>query len=369
MIVFLLSLTIAFAIRYLWCLTRPLMLLELWCFSQNLPHRLRLVAKGYLVWFPLLKPVTVGSSLLCTKAPYTAGERWAMIGLELLILGVVLLVLTPLEALRVPSRLYAGVCRSTYGFLCQWFENIASSAKITDWQEQAERQDCAYETSASDLLEPESEGCMENPVIPQTRVFLSDSSALCLIRDVTLDCPQSPWGQITILGQAVDVRFSSDRDGCFILADPYPESIEVFFREEPTEEDRERHPWHVQKNIYRGGCQFCDCEREAHEMDLLTRKVTHISYQEPIEGGIGDHASVRGLVEGATTQEDTVWVFECFHGDRACAKLAVANHPLACDAIWLHDHALQERISALPPARKPVSYVDFGDPRRDEWAR
>jgi hypothetical protein len=341
------------------------MLLKLWRFSQNLPHPLRLVAKGYLVWFPLLKPVTVGYGLLRTKAPYTTGERWAMIGLELLMLGVTLLLLTPLEALQAPSWLSTKVSRSTYGFLSQWLENIASSDKIMDWREQAERQDCEYETSASDLL--------EKPVIPQARVFLSDSSGLCLVRDITLDCPQRRRGQITILGQAVDVCFwgplSSDGDGRYILVDPYPEEIEVFFREEPTEEERERHPWHVQNNIYRGGCRFCDCEREAHEMDLLTRKVTHVVYQEAIEDAIGDYASVSGLVEGATTQEDTVWVIERFDGDLAEAKRAVAHHPKACDAIWVDDHVWQQLIQALPPARRPISYVDFGDPRRDEWAR
>ena len=143
---------------------------------------------------------------------------------------------------------------------------------------------------------------MKKPVIPQARVFLSGRSGLCVVRDITLDCPDSQWGQITIVGQEISVRFSSESDGRFILADPYPAEIEVFFREEPTEEERERHPWHVQNNIYRGGCQFCDCEREAHEMDLRARKISPISYQGPIEGGIGDHAAVRG--ESAITQED-----------------------------------------------------------------
>jgi hypothetical protein len=210
---------------------------------------------------------------------------------------------------------------------------------------------------------------MNHPVLPQARVFLTEESALCLIRDITLDCPNCRWGQITILGKPVPVRFSDFRDGCFILTNPYPESVEVFFREEPTELERERHPWHVQNNIYRGGCQFCDCEREAHEMDLLTRKITHVAYQEPIEGGIAECAAVRGFVEGAITREDGVWVFERFDGDLEAAKRAVANHPKAFDALWLSDNEFQELIEALPAGRRPVSYVDFGDPRFDEWAR
>jgi hypothetical protein len=140
MIIFLILIALALA-RYLWCLTKPQMLLELWHISQNIPHRLRVVAKEYLVWFPLLKPVTVGCSLLRTKAPYTGGERWAMMGLELLMLGAILLFLTPLEALRAPVRLYTWVSIYTYGFVRQWFEDIASSAKITNWQEQSSQED------------------------------------------------------------------------------------------------------------------------------------------------------------------------------------------------------------------------------------
>lgn len=207
---------------------------------------------------------------------------------------------------------------------------------------------------------------MKKPVIPQARVFLGDRSTLCVVRDITLDCPQSPFGQISILGQEISVRYVSLSDGRFILADPYPAEIEVFFREEPTEEERESHPWHVHKNIYWGGCQYCDCEREAYETDLRTRKITHVSYQEAL---IGDDAAVCGLVEGATTREDIVWVLERFPGDLAAAKLAVATNPKACNAIWLDDDAFQARVLALPEARKPRASVDFGDPRRDSWAR
>jgi hypothetical protein len=217
-----------------------------------------------------------------------------------------------------------------------------------------------------DVLSAHMEVCMKNPVIPQALVFLNDNSGLCVVRDITLDCPGSQWGQITILGQQISVCFSSDGDGCYILADDHPAEIEVFFREEPTQEERERHPWHVQNNIYRGGCQFCDCEREEHEMDLRTRKITYVSYQEAL---MGNDAVVRGLVEGATIREDIVGVLERFPGDFAAAKLAVANNPKACDAIWLNDDEFQKLVEALPRGRQPVAYVDFGDPRRDSWAR
>src|SRR5919205_1737070 len=113
----------------------------------------------------------------------------------------------------------------------------------------------------ADALQNKTEVRMNKPVIPQARVFLDDRSALCIVRDITLDCPASPCGQITILGRPVDVRFSSHGDGCYVVVEPYPAEIEVFFREEPTEQERERHPFHVQNNIYRGGCPFCDCEQ------------------------------------------------------------------------------------------------------------
>lgn len=44
-------------------------------------------------------------------------------------------------------------------------------------------------------------------IIPLACVFLYDSSELCIVRDIALDCPGSQWGHITILGQEFSVRF------------------------------------------------------------------------------------------------------------------------------------------------------------------
>ena len=103
-------------------------------------------------------------------------------------------------------------------------------------------------------------------------------------------------------------------------------------------------------------------------MDLRSRKITHLAYQEPFEGGIADYPTIRGLVEGATTKAHIVLLLPRFRGDLAAAQLALANDQEACDAVWLHDNAFQKLVDELPEARKPKAYVDFGDPHRDSWA-
>lgn len=204
-------------------------------------------------------------------------------------------------------------------------------------------------------------------ILPQATVFLNDGSGLCIVRDITLDAPSSLRGHITILREPVSVRYAfAGYHACYVLTDDVPVHMQGHFREEPSQEERRRHPQHRENNIYRGGCRFCDCEREAHEVDKMTRKVTHVAYQ-----GIctGDDAAVRGLVEGATTQEDLVWVVERFSGNLDEAKEVVANHPLTKDAIWLDDAAFQELIETLPQARTLRSFVDFGDPYMEPYLR
>ena len=203
-------------------------------------------------------------------------------------------------------------------------------------------------------------------VIPQQMVYLNEVCWLCVVRDVTLDRPGSQQGTVTFLQKPVAVSYSPENGGRYVLAEDHPVDVEGFFYEPPTQEDREKHPRHREKNIYWGGCHFCNCEQEAKETELLTRKVTHVSYQEPV--GIGDFVTVRGLVEHAQTQEDLVWVLYNFKGDLAAAKGAVALNPLAKDAIWLDEEAFQALVDALPPGRRGVSFVDFGTPGLDSWA-
>src|SRR5205807_741924 len=168
------------------------------------------------------------------------------------------------------------------------------------------------------------------------------------------------------LGQAIDVCYSYEGDGRYILGDNHPEEIDVFFREDSTRDDWKNHPKHKEKNVYWGGCHYCDCEREAKEVEVRTRKITHMSLS---KGMICDDAKVRGLVENAQTKEDIVWVAEKLPDDLEAAKKVVATNPLAKDAIWVSDDDFQLFVDALPPSRESRAYVDFGDPRFDEWAR
>ncbi len=167
---------------------------------------------------------------------------------------------------------------------------------------------------------------MRSKVVEQATIYLDECSWLCVVRNITLESPNSEWGQITILGQAIDVCYSYEGDGRYILGDNHPEEIDVFFREDSTREDWKNHPKHKEKNVYWGGCHYCDCEREAKEVEVRTRKITHMSLS---KGMICDDAKVRGLVENAQTKEDIVWVAEKLPDDLEAAKKVVATNPLA----------------------------------------
>ena len=206
---------------------------------------------------------------------------------------------------------------------------------------------------------------MRSKIVKQATIYLDECSWLCVVRDITLESPNSEWGQITILGRPIDVCFSYEGDGRYILGDNHPEEIDVFFREGPTEEDRKKHPKHKERNIYWGGCHYCDCERETKEAELRTRKITHMSLSPSM---IFDDAKIRGLVEGAETQEDIVWVAEKLPDDLEAAKRAAYTNPMAKDALWVSDDDFQLLVDALPPSRESRAYVDFGE-GFDDWGR
>ena len=135
---FLVLLALVLGARYLWCLTKPLQVVELWIMNRNIPFGLRIVGviKGYIIWFPLSKLFAISYGLLRTKAPYSLGERGIMIGIEVLMLLVTLAVLIPLDVVPVSTQLNACISRCTYGVLRMWYGWIELSDKITTWQEQ-----------------------------------------------------------------------------------------------------------------------------------------------------------------------------------------------------------------------------------------
>jgi hypothetical protein len=147
-------------------------------------------------------------------------------------------------------------------------------------------------------------------------------------------------------------------EGCFLFQ-PLCDS---------AREEQEKHKRHIEKNVYWGGCDLCKREQEAKEEELVTRKITHLSFF--YMDGTG---YVRGLVEGAQTQEDLVWAARISFlkvndpSDKLeVARQTVAINPLAKDAIWTDEDAFQALVDTLPPARQPQSYVDFGDPSEDQ---
>src|SRR5438874_12770370 len=99
---------------------------------------------------------------------------------------------------------------------------------------------------------------MRSKIVEQATIYLDETSWLCVVRDITLESPNSDCGEILILGQPVGVLYSYDGDGRYILGDNRQEEIDVFFREGPTEEDRKKPPKHKERNIYWGGCQYGD---------------------------------------------------------------------------------------------------------------
>jgi hypothetical protein len=206
---------------------------------------------------------------------------------------------------------------------------------------------------------------MRSKVVEKATVYLDECSPLCVVRDITLESPNSECGEILILGQPVGVFYSYEGDGRYILGDNHLEEIDVFFREDSTHEDWKKHPRHKERNVYWGGCHYCDCEREAKEAELRTRKITHMSLS---PGMIVDDAKMRGLVENPQTKEDIVWVAEKLPDDTEVAKKVAYANPMAKDAIWVSDADFQLLVDALPPSRESRAYIDFGDPYED-WGR
>jgi hypothetical protein len=146
--------------------------------------------------------------------------------------------------------------------------------------------------------------------------------------------------------------------------------------------DHLHHPTHLKKNLYWGGCHLCDQENERYEAKPKTMTITHIAPRTDSEGYFD---SIRGIVEGATNQQDLqVWDIDMhalsrFLGQRItkrptidetlrAAHFLIACNPLARNAEWITEQEMQAKIEALAPARRGQAYVNFGTSDDDREA-